>query len=70
MLDAYPVRLSQGAPSLFDRLSEIRLILSQALSAAHHYEQLSRQCDATLAQQGLKRAELPRFAYGELTKGY
>lgn len=55
-----------GAPFILELLS----ILSQALSAAHNYEQMSRQCNAALAQRGLKRSDLPRVAYSELTKGY
>jgi hypothetical protein len=69
MLDAHPVRLPRHAPSLLERFSEILSILSQALSAAHHYEELSRKCDAALAERGLKRADLPRAAFKELTKG-
>ena len=50
MLDAHPVRLPRHAPSLLERFSEILSILSQALSAAHHYEELSRKCDAALGR--------------------
>jgi hypothetical protein len=69
MLDTHALLLTRVAPN-HPSLSEILSILSQALSAAHHYEQLSRQCDAALAKRGLRRADLPRAAYCELTKGY
>jgi hypothetical protein len=36
--------------------------------AAHFYEDLSRQCDAALAQQGLRRTDLLRIAYDQLTR--
>ena len=48
---------------------DIFFILMRAQSAEHRYEQLNRQCDAALAQQGLRRADLPRAIYNELTKG-
>lgn len=70
MLDAHSERLPRHAPGLLEQFSEILSILSQAASAAHHCEELRRQCDAALAQRGLKRADLPRIAYYELTKGY
>ena len=62
--------LRPHAPGLLASLSEVLSILSQALAAAHHYDELRRKCDAALAQRGLKRADLPRAAYRELTKGY
>jgi|RhiMethySRZTD1v2_1073278.scaffolds.fasta_scaffold264168_4 hypothetical protein len=68
MLDAYPERPTRHAARLLDRLSEIWSILSQAYSAAHLYEELSRKCDSALAEQGLKRSDVPRAAYHELTK--
>ncbi len=69
MLDAYLERPTRQAALLLERLSEIWSILSQAHSAAHLYEELSRKCDNTLAEQGLKRSDVPRAAYHELTKG-
>jgi hypothetical protein len=70
MLDARPVLLQWRALGLFERLLEILTILSQAASASHLYDDLSHQCDGALAERGLKRADLPRAAYNELTKGY
>lgn len=70
MIDAIPVRHRRQASRLLDRLSEIWSILSHARSAAHLYEELSRKCDSALAKQGLKRSDLPRVAYHELTKGH
>ena len=63
-------RPARHAAALLDRLSEIWSILSQAHSAAHLYEELSRKCGSALAEQGLKRSDLPRVAYHELTKGH
>jgi len=63
-----PVR--RHAPRFLESLAEVLSMLSQALAASHHYEELSRKCDAALAQRGLNRADLPRAAYRELTKGY
>lgn len=68
MLDAYFEWLPRHAPGLIERFFEALSILSQAASAAHHYVELRRQCDAALDQQGLKRADLPRIAYYEVTK--
>ena len=68
MLDAYSEWLPRHAAGLIERFSEVLSILSQAASAAHHYEKLRRQCNAALAQQGLKRADLPRIAHYELTQ--
>jgi len=59
----------RNAASFLERFGEILSILSQAQSAAHQYEQLNRLCDAALAERGLKRADLPRAAFRELTKG-
>jgi hypothetical protein len=67
MLDAYPL-LSKGRVSLLERFSQVLSLLSQAHSAAHFYEDLSRQCDAALAQQGLRRTDLLRIAYDQLTR--
>ena len=53
---------------LLDQLSQICRLLSQAHSAAHVYETLSRKCDAALAERGLRRSDVPRIAYYELTK--
>jgi hypothetical protein len=65
------LRVAAAARSgLFEQFCEVLSILSQAASAAHHYEELRRQCDAALAQRGLKRADLPRIAYYELTRDY
>ena len=69
MLDAYLERPTRHAARLLDLLSEIWSILSQAHAAAHLYEELSRKCDSALAEQGLKRSDVPRAAYHELTKG-
>jgi len=43
--------------------------MSQAHSAAHLYEMLNRMCDGALAQHGLKRSDVPRVVYHEVTKG-
>lgn len=67
--DALFGRPTRHAARLIDRLSEIWSILSQAHSAAHLYEELSRKCDSVLAVHGLKRSDVPRVAYQELTKG-
>jgi hypothetical protein len=67
MLDAYPLRSKRRA-GLLDRLSQTLSVLSQANSAAHLYAELSRKCDAALAEQGLRRSDVPRLAYHELTK--
>jgi hypothetical protein len=69
MLDTYRERPTRHAASLLDRLSEIWSILLQAHSAAHLYEELRSKCDSALAEQGLKRSDVPRAAYHELTKG-
>jgi hypothetical protein len=70
MLDACLKRPTRHAARLLDRISEIWSILSQAHSATHLYEELSRKCDSALAEQGLKRSDVPRAAYHELTKGF
>jgi hypothetical protein len=57
------------AAGLLGRLLETWSILSQAHSAAHPYEELSRKCDSALAKQGLERSDVPRAAYNELKKG-
>jgi hypothetical protein len=69
MLDACLERPKRRAAGLLDRLSEIWSIPSQAYSAAHLYEELSHKCDSALAEQGLKRSDVPRAAYYELTRG-
>ncbi len=69
MLDTYLERTTRHAASLLDRLLEVWSILSQAHSAAHLYEELGRKCDSALAGQGLKRSDVLRAAYHELTKG-
>jgi len=63
MLDAHSEWLPRHPPGFLEQFCEILSILSQAASAAHYYEDLRRQCDAALAQRGLKRADLPRLAY-------
>jgi hypothetical protein len=60
MLDTYPA-LSKRRASLLDRLWPILSQLCQAHSAVHLYEELSRQCDAALAQQGLRRTDVLRI---------
>jgi hypothetical protein len=67
MLDACPV-LSNRHASLLDRLWSILWLLRQAHSAAHLYEELSRRCDAALAQQGLRRTDVLRVVHNELTR--
>jgi hypothetical protein len=62
--------LTRRGADLLQSLSEVLAVLSQALTASHHYEELRRKCDAALAQRGLNRADLPRAAYRELTQGY
>lgn len=70
MLDAHLERPTRHAAGLLDRLSEVWSILSQAYLAAHLYEELSRKCDSALAEQGLKRSDVPRAVFRELTKGF
>ena len=69
MLDACLERPTRRTAGLLDRLSEIWSILSHAYSAAQFYEELSHKCDSALAQQGLKRSDVPRATYHELTRG-
>jgi hypothetical protein len=69
MLDALIDSPTRQAARLLDRLSEVWSILSQAHSAARLYEELSRKCDGALTEQGLKRSDVPRSVYHELTKG-
>jgi hypothetical protein len=38
-------------------------------SAAQLYEELSGKYDSALAEQGIKRSDVPRAAYYELTRG-
>jgi hypothetical protein len=69
MLDTRLERPARHAAGLLDRLTEVWSILSQAVAAAHLYEELSRKCDSALAEQGIERFDVPRAAYRELTKG-
>ena len=69
MLNVYVAPQLRHTSGFLESLPEILSILSQALVVAHHYEALSGQCNAALAQRGLKRSDLPRAAYNELTKG-
>lgn len=73
MLDGYPVGPSRHTAGFIDQRSQIWSIMSQAHSAAHlyqkRYQKLNRRCDGTLAQHGLKRFDVPRVVYRELTKG-
>ena len=62
--------LRRHTPGFLQLLSEVLSVLSQATAASHHYEELRRKCDAALAQRGFNRADLPRAAYRELTRGY
>src|SRR5262249_22687028 len=70
MLDVYIERPTRHAARLLDRLSEILSILSQAHSAAHFYEELSRKGDSAPAEQGLKRSDVRCVAYNDLRKGF
>ena len=70
MLGTHSEWLPRHPPGFLEQFCEILSILSQAASAAHYYEDLRRHCDAALAQRCLKRGDLPRLAYYELTKGY
>ena len=49
-------------------VADVWLILMQAQVAAQLYAELSRQSDATLAEKGLRRADLTRAAYHALTR--
>lgn len=46
---------------------DVFVIVARARAAAHLYDELSRQCDATLAEKGLRRADVTRAAYVALT---
>ena len=63
-------RCNRNQANLLDAIKDVFFILKRAQSAARLYEDLDRRCGAALAEQGLKRADVPRAIYKELTKGY
>ena len=63
-------RYNQDQANLLGTIWDVLFILGRAQSAARLYEELDRRCDAALAELGLKRADVPRAIYKELTKGY
>ena len=63
-------RDNRNQENLLGAIWDVFFILGRAQSAARLYEELDRRCDAALAEQGLKRADVPRAIYKELTKGY
>ena len=56
--------------SVLRAIQDVFLVMARARAAAQLYAELSRKCDRELAAQGYKRADIPRAAYDELTKGY
>lgn len=52
---------------LVARVREVLRICDRAGSAAHRYEQQRAQSDEALAEEGLKRSDLPRKAFDETT---
>jgi hypothetical protein len=55
--------------SVLRAILDIFFVMARAGAAAQLYAELSRKCDRELAAQGYKRADIPRAAYNELTKG-
>ena len=49
-------------------VADVWLTLMRAQAVAQLYAELSRQSDATLAEKGLRRADLTRAAYYALTR--
>jgi hypothetical protein len=49
-------------------VTDVWLTLMRAQAAAQLYAELRRQSDATLAEKGLRRADLTRAAYHALTR--
>lgn len=68
VLNGATVRARRSAEGLLARAREVWRICCRAGSAAHHYEQLKSQSDEELAEKGLKRGEVPREAFEQLTK--
>ena len=71
----YKRRVSQRLAAEWDAfgavlatIRDIILIVAQAHAAAELYDDLRHRTDADLADRGLKRANLPRVAFNELTK--
>jgi hypothetical protein len=54
--------------TLLRAIRDVFLIMARARAAAQLYAELSRKCDTDLADRGLKRSDLPRAAYNELTR--
>jgi hypothetical protein len=53
--------------TLLRAIRDLFVLVARAGAAEHVYDQLSRQCDAALAEKGLRRADVTRAAYDALT---
>ena len=53
--------------TLLRAIRDVFAVVARASAAAHLYDELSRQCDAALAEKGLRRADVTRAAYDALT---